>query len=262
MPKAQAQAAAPSNVLPYRPASEVTPLNSPPAYQPTAVTSTNPVPSAPRTASTLPDSMSPDPGELDLLATLREERHLHSDRSRCEVVRLYQFPAYLSLNLRRVLARDRSQRSKSGPALACLIDHGVRRYLALPAVRAFSQALDILELDDDAPAASVEQIEGWKRGLRLSISDPTHALGLEKARSVRIAETVHAELFDLAGKLGLSGSTLGTVCVMAGLEGQKGVLAEHAAHMRETVGELDRMLLEREARLRTLVGLLRSGIWS
>lgn len=252
------EAAAPAPAPAQSPLVTPTPIDRPRRGSQPARPST----AAPAAFPISPDGiLLPDPGApFDLLAAMRADRRLDS-AARTESVRMFNFPAYLSLNLRRVLARDRTQRGNTAQALGCLIWHGIARYLALPAVKGFTEALSGLELDDDVPARVAEQIEGWKRGLRFSIVDPTHSMGVEKSRSFRVAESVHSELFDLAGKLGLPGGVLATMCVMVGLADQPGVLREHGQYMAAAVDELDGQLVDRERRLRGLLVLVESGVW-
>lgn len=273
---ADAGAAPPGVVLPFAipssvaPVVVVTPTITVPAKKSrngTEVTSTGTGGRRSRTARLPTDDDGPGPlpdadpsAPFDLLSAMRSDRRLDSS-ARTEIVRLYSFPAYLSLNLRRVLARDRTQRANTPQALSCLIWHGIARYHGLESVKSFTAALARLELDDDVPARVAEQIEGWKRGLKFNLADPTHAMGLEKSRSFRVPEQVHSELFDLAGKLGVPGSTLGTMCVVSGLMDQGGVLKEHGAYMRAAVDELDGQLADRERRLQGLLGLVASGTW-
>jgi hypothetical protein len=216
-------------------------------------------PPPPRLGSSSPEALVPDT-PYSLLDDLRQASQQHAGTPK-EKVSLYQFPSYLATNLRRVLARNRNHRADWAVALSCLVWQGLARYSALPAAQSLSAGLLALDTDDDLATVAAEQVETWRRGFRFSISDPSHTLGLERCRSFRAPEHIQAELHDLAGRLGLSGSTLGVVAVMAALHDQDGVLTDHARHMRDTVLELDALLAERARRLESLVRAIDAGVW-
>lgn len=219
-----------------------------------------PAPTAgPKVPSPRPGALVPD-AAYDLLYDMQQTQREHATGPK-EKVSLYSFPSYLTTNIRRVLARNRTHRADWALALSCLLWQGLSRYSGLPAAQSLGDALLALDTDDGLHTLAGEQIEMWRRGFRFSISDPTHTMGLERCRSFKVPEHVHAELFDLATRLGLSGSTLGTVAVMAALESQEGVLGDHGDYMRATVAELDALLLERERRLRGLVRAIEAGVW-
>lgn len=178
-----------------------------------------------------------------------------------ESIRLYGFPSFLAVNLRRVLARSRWGRGDWSMALSCLLWQGLVRYQGLQAVRDLSTALQALDVDDELGALAGEQVEQWRRGFKFSISDPTHGLGLEKSRNWKAPDYVHTELHDMAGRLGIYPSSLGIVAVMVALEGQVGVLDEHRGYMVGTIAELDTMLVERGRRLRKLIRSIEAGVW-
>lgn len=215
--------------------------------------------SGPRIATSNPAAMVPD-AQYNLLEDLRQAQAQHASGAK-EKVSLYQFPSYLSTNIRRVLARNRSHRADWSLAMSCLLWQGLTRYVSHPAARGLSSALSELDLDDDLQTLAGEQVEIWRRGFRFSIGDPTHTMGMERVRSFKAADHVHTELYDMAGKVGISGSTLGIVCVMAALEGQEGVLREHGQYMRDCVAELDTLLVERERRLKGLTRAIEAGVW-
>lgn len=199
-------------------------------------------------------------GPYDLHEDMRQA--LAASAGPKEKIALYGFPCYLATNIRRVLSRSRNGRGDWSIALSCLVYHGLQRYSALPAVRNLSQALQALDTDDGLGALAGEQVELWRRGFRFSIVDPTHTMGLEKCRSWKAPEHVHTDLFDLGGRLGVSGSTLGIVCVMVGLVDQEGVLDEHVGYMRGVIEELDQLLVERGRRLGRLVRAIEGGVWA
>lgn len=265
MPKAQvqAQAQAPGydNDTYFLTSNGPVQLSGPPALAPVLVF---PPPSPgsqppPLIPSFHPDHATSDPlAGYSLLDDLRQA-HTHASSPK-ELVTLHGFPGYLSLNLRRVLARNRTHRSDWALALSCLLFQGLARYAGLPAAQSLCNALADLDNDDLLSATAAEQIEAWRRGFRFTISDPTYSMGQEKRRW-KAPEYVHTELHDLSGRLGVGSSTLGVVAIMAALEGQEGVLGEHAACMRRVVAELDERLGERERRLRGLLTAIQAGVW-
>jgi hypothetical protein len=207
-----------------------------------------------------PDHAASDPlANYSLLDDLRQASHAHATSPK-ELVTLHGFPTYLSLNLRRVLARNRTHRADWAAALSCLLFAGLARYAGLPAAQSLCNVLADLDNDDQLNVIAAETIETWRRGFKFTISDPTYAMGGEKRRW-KAPEYVHTELHDLAGRLGIGSSTLGVVAVMAALEGQEGVLGEHARAMRGVVAELDARLEERERRLRALLRAVEAGVW-
>lgn len=179
-----------------------------------------------------------------------------------EKISLYGFPAYVSVNIRRVLARGKRGRVDWSVALSCLLWRGITRYSQMPAVRALGEGLQDLDTDDGLPAIAAEQVELWRRGFKFAISDPTHTMGMEARRSWRCPEHVYVELVELSTRIGIGRSQMGTVCVMVALEDQDGVLREHGEFMRGVVGELDRILGDRERRLRGLARAVRAGVYS
>lgn len=207
-----------------------------------------------------PAGLLPSGAPYDLHEDMRQA--LAASAGPKEKIALYGFPCYLATNIRRVLSRSRNGRGDWSIALSCLVYYGLQRYSALPAVRNLSQALQALDTDDGLSALAGEQVELWRRGFRFSIVDPTHTMGLEKCRSWKAPEHVHTDLFDLGGRLGVSGSTLGIVCVMVGLVDQEGVLDEHVGYMKGAIGELDGLLLERGRRLGRLVRAIEGGVWA
>lgn len=216
-------------------------------------------PPPPRLANALPSTAPPVDEPYNLLEDMRQAQA--SAAGVKEKVALYQFPSYLATNIRRVLSRSRSGRGDWATALSCLLWRGIVRYSALPSTRALSSALQALDQDDALSAIPAEQVEMWRRTFRFSIPDPTHTMGLEKCRQWRAPEHVQVELHDLAGRIGMSGSVLGVVAVMVGLEDQQGVIPEHRAYMVATIAELDRLIGERERRLRKLVSAIEAGVW-
>lgn len=214
----------------------------------------------PRLASSLPDSMIAEIEPFNLLEDIRQAQAQYSAAGR-EKIALYGFPSFLTTNIRRVLSRNRNHKADWAVALSCLVWNGLLRYSAMPGTRKLSAALLDLDMDDEIGTLAAEQVEMWRRGFKFAVSDPTHTMGLEKVRSWKAPEHVHSELFDMAGRLGLSGSTLGTVCVMASLEHQEGVLPDHARFMRESVAELDGLIEERGKRLAGLCKAIEAGVW-
>jgi hypothetical protein len=237
----------PSQVPTHTPQASSTSLQNPPSEPP-----------RPRLASSNPDAMVLD-APYSLLDDMRQSQQQHGGAK--ERVALYSFPSFLSTNIRRVLSRNASHRADWGVALSCLVWRGVQRYNTLPAVQALSTALLALDTDDALEALAGEQIEMWRRGFKFSIPDPTHTMGLERCRAFKAPEYIHADLHDLAGRIGLAGSTLGIVCVMAALHDQDGVLGEHGRHMGETVAELDGLLEARGKRLQGLIRAIEAGVW-
>lgn len=197
--------------------------------------------------------------DYSLLDDIRAVQSQHATSPR-ETVALYSFPAYLALNIRRVLSRNRSHRADWACALSCLLFQGLARYSGMPNLQALATNLEGLDQDDTLDAVAAEQLEGWRKAFRFTLVDPTYTMGLEKRRSWKAPEYVHTELHDLAGRVGVSASVLGAVAVMAALERQEGVLGEHAAHMRATVVELDERLEERGRRLQAWVKMLEAGL--
>jgi hypothetical protein len=228
---------------------------------PTSSTSPSPAPPRPRLASSNPDEaiLSPDLGPYSLLEDVRQAQQQHHAAK--EKVTLYQFPAYLTTNLRRVLARNRNNRADWAVALSCLLWRGLLRYASLPAATDLSDGLLALDVDDELGTVAGEQVEMWRKGFRYQVPDPTHSMGFERVRSWKAPEHIHAELYERAGKLGLVASSLGMVSIMAALEDQEGVLAEHGRYMREAVAELDRLLEERGCRLRGVCRAIEAGVW-
>lgn len=221
-------------------------------------------PPPPRTASLAPSTFTAAPPDPDAPWSLHDAIRAAQSRNAAgarEKVALYGFPCYVSTNLRRVLSRDRSHRLDYAIALACLLERGLLRYQDLPAAKALSASLTALDTDDTLSAIAGEQLEVWRRGFHFSISDPTHTMGLERCRGFRAPDWLKSELHDLAGRLGLSASGLGTVAVMAALEDQEGVIGEHAAYMRGVVEDLDGRLEERGRRLQGLARAIEAGVW-
>lgn len=214
---------------------------------------------SPRIASSLPDTMAPPDTPYSLLEDMRQAAAAAAGPK--EKVSLYGFPSYAATNIRRVLARSRNGRGDWSLALSCLLWQGLTRYAALPAVRDLSSALQALDTDDGLGTLAGEQVEMWRRGFRFSIADPTHTMGLERVRSWKAPEHVHTELYDLSGRLGLSGSALGVASVLSALSDQDGVLPEHRGYMEAVVEELDTLLVERGRRLRKLVRAIEAGVW-
>jgi hypothetical protein len=232
-----------------------------PAPAPAAHVLAFPPPPPPRIPTNDPSTMSVDSlANYSLLDDIRQQQSQHASAPK-EKVSLYGFPSYLILNVRRVLARNRSHRADWGMALSCLVWQGLARYAALPSVAILTSNLSDLDTDDELEATAAEQIELWRRTFKFQLQDPTYSMGVERVRSWKAPEYVSTELHDLAGRIGVSTSTLGTVSVMVALEGQDGVLGAHAGHMREVVAELDARLEERGRRLRSLVGAIEAGVW-
>jgi hypothetical protein len=177
-----------------------------------------------------------------------------------EVISLYSYPSYLPLNLRRVLSRS-SRRHDWGAAMSCLIDHGVNHYYSSEVIQRFIDAFAALDADDHLNAAMIEQLESWRRQLRFSLTDPTNILGFQKRHAFKSPETIRKKLSGLAVKLGISNSVLGAVCVMVSLEEQPGVVPEHALAMRGEIDRFDRLLIDWERRLSTLIRLAKEGVW-
>lgn len=215
---------------------------------------------APRFGSNSADLLSPDddPGPYDLLADLRKPQFAGAPK---EALSLYGFPAYLTVNIRRVLARNRSHRGDWAQALSSLLWAGLKQLSALPAAKDLAEALHLLDTDDDLSAIAAEQVELWRRGFRFQPTDPTHTMGLEKSRKFKVPEPVHTSLFETASRIGMSGSSLGILCIMSALSGQAGVLSDHREHMRRVVEDLEHMIGERERRLRGLVKSIQGGVW-
>jgi hypothetical protein len=209
-----------------------------------------------RRASANPDSMRPDFDLVGEVTSSDARENLIGEK----VISLYAYPYYLTFNLRRALSRG-GPRAKWGIAMSCLVSYGVRRYYSSDDVQRFIATTQRVDRNDSLPAHAVEQIEMWKRGFQFSISDPTYSMGLARRTAFKAPEVVHNELFDLAGKLGISGSTLGIVCIMAGLWEQPGVIPEHAAYMHETVAKLDDLIKDRERRFTLLLKMVETGIW-
>lgn len=236
-----------------------------PTSQPASATSPQTSPPKPRLASSHPDASLPDGLSLDdlgpfsLLDDIRTAQQQHSSTK--ERIALHQFPSYVTTNIRRVLARGNHNRADWSLALSCLLWRGLLRYAALPAAKALGDALLALDVDDNLGTVAAEQIEMWRRGCRFASQDPTHSMGFERVRGWKAPEHVHVELYERAGRLGLSGSSLGVVAVMAALEGQEGVLPDHGRYMREAVEQLDQLIEERERRLRGIMSAISSGVW-
>lgn len=218
-------------------------------------------PPPPRLGSNDPATMSVDSlAHYSLLDDIRQQQSQHASSPK-EKISLYGFPSYLLLNIRRVLARNRSHRADWGTALSCLTWQGLTRYASMPSVQLLTSGLSELDTDDGLEAVAAEQVELWKRTFRFVLDDPTYSMGVERVRSWKAPEYVSTELHDLAGRVGVSASTLGTVSIMAALEGQNGVLGAHAEFMRRVVAELDGRLEERGCRLRSLIGAIEAGVW-
>lgn len=213
----------------------------------------------PRMATSHPDAMVAADLPYSLLDDIRQAQAQHAGAR--EKVALYGFPSYLATNIRRVLARNPSHRADWSVALSCLVWQGLLRYAGLATTKSLSAALLDLDTDDGLEAVAGEQIELWRRGFKFVVQDPTHTMGVERCRRFVAPEHVHAELHDMAGRLGLSGSTLGIMAIMAALEDQEGVLAAHGEHMRGEVARLDGLLGERERRLGSLVRAIEAGVW-
>lgn len=212
----------------------------------------------PVTASIDPDDLS---SVFDLIHTLNSTDY-YSRGS--EVISLYSYPTYLSVNLRRVLGRalPRSSRPHDwGAAMSCLIDHGVKHYYGSEVVKRFLASLATLDTDNTVNATIIEHLEAWRRQIKFSPTDPTNLLGVQKRHAFKSPESIRNRLSGLAGGLGLSGSVLGTVCVMVGLHDQPGVVPQHASAMRAEIERFERLLEDRERQLSTLLRLAEEGVW-
>jgi hypothetical protein len=202
-----------------------------------------------------------DPDDLDRAFDLIDALESSDEYSGgTEVTALCSYPSYLSLDLRRVLARP-SRRHAWGAAMSCLIDHGVRHYYRSEIVSGFIEQFSTLDKNDDIDALTIEHLELWRKQVRFSLNDPTNLLGFQKRHVFKSPEIIRNKLSGLAGKLGISNSVLGAVCVMVGLEEQPGVPPEHASAMRAEIERFDRVLVAWEKRLSTLIRLAQEGVW-
>jgi hypothetical protein len=208
----------------------------------------------PVTPSINPDDLS---SELDLIHTLNSTDYYSGG---AEVISLYSYPSYLTVNLRRVLGRS-SNHHDWGAAMSCLIDHGVSHYYGSEVVKRFIAAFTSLDKDDTLNATIIEHLEAWRRQIKFSPTDPTNLLGVQKRHAFKSPESIRKKLSGLAGGLGLSGSVLGTVCVMVGLHDQPGVVPEHASAMRAEIERFERLMEDRERQLSTLLRLAEEGVW-
>lgn len=208
------------------------------------------------------DSLPFGPPDLDYSLLEDVKQAMAASVGPKERICLHGFPAYVTTNVRRVLSRAKNGRVDWAAAMSCLLWHGLTRYAGLAATQTLAAGLGALDTDDDLGTLAGEQVEMWRKGFRFSVADPTHTMGLERSRAWKVPDFIHTELFELAGKVGIGGGTLGIVSVMAGLMEQPGVLVDHAAFMRGTVNELDGLLRERGRRLNGLVRAIEAGVWT
>ena len=193
-----------------------------------------------------PDDFGPS---FDVLLEVKAYPRKYTGES---VVSLYHCPRYAKLNVRRVQAHSTRWTPDMGAVIGASVLHGVHRLHASDVGKEFLSLFRRVELDDDPDPDDAVELDRWRHSFRFDVRDAAHSGPMRL--NFRTTDRVRGELFGLADKLGLSGSRLGIVCLMAGLCQQPGVIPKHAEYMEEVVAEFDDALARRVGRLRRQIG--------
>lgn len=163
-----------------------------------------------------------------------------------EKVSLYKLPRFVRLSVRRVVTRQTETLNTGAVAGRCM-EYGLDRLLALDATKSLLSQIERLEsanLDED----DAVEIDRWSHSCEFDVRDTGHSGRMRW--DFRTSKEIRDNLFWLADQIGISGSTLGAVALMAGLAEQSAVLPKHAEYMRAVVAELDSLIEHRARRLK------------
>jgi hypothetical protein len=191
------------------------------------------------TASMRPDDFRET---LDIIKEVFENREELSGDS---TIQLYA-PAYVKALLRRVastLSKRANIKIPKGVMFAALIYHGIGRISNSEEFQEYARVSDLVDntptLTPRAQSELFQFLHSWK----FTIVNP-YGGGLTRIQ-FRCCENLYKKLSTYAEDIGISSSSLGTICLMAGCIDQPGIHTEFIDKMEETLLSLMTELLDR-----------------
>ncbi len=182
--------------------------------------------------------------EFDAVAHSRRYKGLETEQ-----VTLYNVPIYVVAMVRRVIAVAKPARGEFAPVISACVEAGTR------AIRQSEMGSDLLasiaEAEELAGSGrALVALEQW-RGSRLVFADPYRAG--HRRLDFRCPCEIKNQVFDLGSALGLSGSSVGALALIAGLVEQDAVPDDARAHLEAEIKASESFLVGRVASLNAAI---------
>ena len=187
--------------------------------------------------------------EFDLLAAIRESQSTYDkqDKDQIKWLSLHRLPKYVIANVDRVIAGEEVSHEE---ARWCCIEFGIGRLYASGEYKAW-EALQELALSKESQYREDGDWDDVQERLTTFRFQPTDCHQGTRSVNARIPEPIKAQVSGAAKVLGMSATTVATICLIDALRELEFVM--HKKDLNATMSEFYRLLRRRTRRLRRLL---------